>query len=59
MQIIDVPIYNEDGSVQFTQKVSPAEAQQLLMFALNFLVATGVAVSGASPDNETPPELND
>jgi len=41
MKIIDVPVYNDDGSVQFTQKISPEEAQHLLTFAINFMAATG------------------
>jgi hypothetical protein len=43
MKIIETPVYNEDGSVRFTQEVSPQEAQTLLSFALNFLVSTGLA----------------
>ena len=42
MKIIDVPIYNEDGSIQFTQSISPEEAQALLQFSINFLTATGM-----------------
>lgn len=43
MKVIDVPIYNEDGSVRLTQHVTADEAQHLLGFALNFLVSTGLA----------------
>lgn len=43
MQVIDVPVFNEDGSVQFTQRVTPNEAQALLQFALNVLTAEGFA----------------
>ncbi len=42
MKIIDIPIFNQDGSIQFTQQVSPEEAQVLLQFAINFLTQTGV-----------------
>lgn len=61
MKIIDVPVYNKDGSVQFTQSVSPEEAQHLLGFAINFLAATGMHVVTTTPmDIETAsPELND
>jgi len=47
MKIIDVPVYNEDGSLQFTQSVSPQEAQALLQFAINFNLAVGMS-SGVS-----------
>ena len=43
MKIIEVPIYNADGSVQFTQHVTAEEAQALLQFAINFLAASGMA----------------
>lgn len=41
---IDIPVFNPDGSVQFTQTCSPEEAQLLLQFALNFLVSNGLMV---------------
>jgi hypothetical protein len=44
MKIIDVPVFNEDGSVKFTQVLTAAEAQVLLQFALNFLASTGLSV---------------
>lgn len=43
MNIIDVPVYREDGSVQFTASVPPEQAQTLLQFAYNFLVASGLS----------------
>jgi hypothetical protein len=43
MKILEVPVYNEDGSIKFTQQVSPEEAQHLLQFAINFLTAAGMA----------------
>lgn len=56
MKIISVPIYNEDGSVQFTQQVSAEEAQALLQFAINFLAASGMA-SVMTPVASTQMEL--
>lgn len=56
MQIIDVPVYNEDGSIQFTQKVSAEEAKELLSFAINFLAATGFH---AQMENITDTEFDD
>jgi hypothetical protein len=44
MQVLDVPVFNDDGSVKFTQLVSPDEAQVLLQFAINFLLSTGITV---------------
>ena len=44
MKLIDVPVFNDDGSVQFTQVLNEKEVQVLLQFALNFLVATGINV---------------
>ena len=57
MKIIDVPIYNEDGSVQFTQSVRPEEAQALLQFAINFLAQMGM--NQFAVPVETKSELND
>lgn len=42
MKILEVPVYDEDGGIKFTQYVSPEEAQSLLQFAINFLLATGM-----------------
>lgn len=59
MKTIDVPVFNEDGSVQFTQVLSEKEVQVLLQFALNFLVATGINVhtfvQGAQEQDEDNP----
>ena len=57
MKILDVPIYNDDGSIKFTQQVSPQEAQALLQFAINFMAATGLNVT--MNDIHTQQELND
>jgi hypothetical protein len=40
--IIEVPVFNEDGSLNFTAKVSEKEAQMLLQFALNLSVVAGL-----------------
>lgn len=42
MKIIEVPVFNEDGSVKVTHMIGPDEAQALLQFAINFLTATGL-----------------
>jgi hypothetical protein len=57
MKILDVPIYNDDGSIKFTQQVSPQEAQALLQFAINFMAATGLNVT--MNDRHTQQALND
>ena len=44
MKIIEVPIFNDDGSVQVTHTIAPEEAQILLQFALNFLTGTGLSL---------------
>lgn len=44
MKIIDVPVFNEDGTVKFTQVITAEEAQALLQFAINFLASTGMSV---------------
>ena len=44
MKIIDVPIFDEDGNVEFTQTITADEAQLLLQFAINFLTSTGMSV---------------
>ncbi len=45
MKVIEVPVFNDDGSVKLTQLLSPEEAKTLLQFALNFLAATGLSAS--------------
>lgn len=44
MKIVDVPIFDEDGNVEFTQTITADEAQLLLQFAINFLTSTGMSV---------------
>jgi hypothetical protein len=41
MKIIEVPIFNDDGSIVATHYFSPEEAQKLLQFAVNFTLAVG------------------
>lgn len=59
MKIIEVPVFNDDGSIKVTQLLSPQEAQTLLQFALNFLSAAGmtVAVATAKPAENPQMEL--
>lgn len=62
MKIIEVPVFDEEGGIKFTQYVSPDEAQALLQFAINFLVATGMNVRmlmRKEGDGETQLELDD
>lgn len=56
MQVIEVPVFNEDGTVQIVQKISPDEAQMLLQFALNFNLAMGFS---ATAQRAKQPEMND
>lgn len=51
---LEVPIINEDGSVKFTQTVDEKQVQILLQFALNFLVATGMAAAYGFSQGEDP-----
>lgn len=56
---LDIPVFNKDGTIQFTQTISEAEGKELLTFALNFLVATGLATNvSITPAPEKQP-LND
>lgn len=41
MKLIDVPVYNDDGTVKFTVSVDAPQSKALLEFALNFLVTSG------------------
>lgn len=59
---IDLPVFNEDGSVKTTLNINEKEAQHLLQFAINFLSAAGLAsnVSVSQEDDvQWPTELND
>lgn len=60
MKIIEVPVFNEDGSIKFTSVVSPEESQALLQFALNFLAGAGLAARARIQQAEDEkPTLND
>ena len=53
MKIIEVPIFNADGSVNALMKVGPEEAQKLLEFAVNFMMATGhIAMANISSEED-------
>jgi hypothetical protein len=54
MKIIDVPVFKEDGSVEALLKVGPEEAQKLLEFAVNFMVATGSIMLAKTAAGDTP-----
>ena len=41
MQVIEVPVFNEDGSVQTVNKYTPEETKYLLQFAVNFMMTLG------------------
>lgn len=41
MKFIEVPVFNEDGSITATMQVGPEEAQELLQFAVNFMANIG------------------
>jgi len=47
VKIIEVPIFNDDGSVQVTHILNPEEAQGMLQFAINFLTAAGMSTVSA------------
>lgn len=59
MKIIEVPIFNDDGSVQTTQTYSAEEAKTLLQFAANFMMGIGNNVIANSKPPQEPHELND
>lgn len=57
MKVIEVPVFNPDGSVKVTHLVSADEAQVLLQFALNMLTTVGLVASkiqnsAFDPDND-------
>ena len=57
MKIIEVPVFNEDGSVKLTQLLSPEEAQSLLQFALNFLTASGMMAAYTVASKKEDPKM--
>lgn len=40
---VEIPVFNDDGSVKFNAELSPDEAQAILQFGLNFAIASGLA----------------
>lgn len=61
---IQVPVHNEDGSIQYTTSLNPQQTQALIGFALNFLVANGLAKlygveTPADMLDDAPPEQGD
>ena len=60
---IEVPVFNEDGSVKFTAQLTADQAQVLLQFAMNMAMATGIAahlgLQGPDLDDSGNPILND
>lgn len=54
MKLIDVPIYNNSGELQFTSTLTMDEVQILLQFAINLKMAMasqmGVAVNVPAPE---------
>jgi len=60
---IEVPVFNDDGSVKFTATLSEQQASVLLQFAMNLAMATGIAahlgVVGPEIDDTGNPVLND
>ena len=61
MQIVEVPVFNPDGSIKFVAHVNPEQAQALLQFSYNFLVAAGMAtrIVAANKDPQEPvPEID-
>jgi len=61
MQIVEVPVFNPDGSIKFTAQVNPEQAQALLQFSYNFLVAAGMTariVSATKEPQEPIPETD-
>ena len=40
---IDVPVYDEDGTVKFNASLSEGELQAVLQFGLNLAIASGIS----------------
>jgi len=57
MKVIEVPVFNEDGSIKLTQLISPEEAQSLLQFAINFLTASGMMATFAVATKKEDPQM--
>lgn len=41
MKILEIPVFEDDGSVKFTAVLTPEQAKELLSFALNFILGVG------------------
>jgi len=41
MKVIEIPKFNEDGSVEAMVSIGPEQAKSLLQFALNVFMAAG------------------
>lgn len=58
--MISVPVRNEDGSLKFEYTLNPEQAQALLEFAFNFLLAAGMSqtygITVVDADDEEKPE---
>lgn len=59
MKIIEVPIFNDDGSVQTVQIYSAEEAKTLLQFAANFMMGIGNNVIANSKPPQEPVKFDD
>ena len=59
MKVIDIPVFEDDGSIKFTMVAGPEEAKTLLQFAVNFLSSAGLAqqfmIQKAEADGEKAP----
>jgi len=55
MKMIEVPVFNDDGSVKIVQQVSAQEAQHLLQFAINFLSSLGLSAAAVAGEAEQAP----
>lgn len=60
--ILDVPVFNKDGSVKFSATMDEKQVQAILQFGLNFLLSTGLAASyniDIVDDEQMPLEFDD
>lgn len=55
MRVIEVPIYNEDGSIKITMMIPPEQAHMLLQFAANYLISAGVSLVVSQANEKEPP----
>jgi len=42
LKVLEVPVLNDDGSVNYTASLSAAEVQTLLQFAINLSASVGL-----------------